>query len=132
MKSILGLVVAVVVAQVALSASAALPSDYIHQGGLPGVLDLSGTTPGSLKDINTLNEHLAKTDKWKMVDLAHYCSEKLLIDQEAEAPVGIPDKLLNFSEQFPAILPSTGNTTGNATGNGTGNMKIINETMVWF
>jgi hypothetical protein len=106
--------------------SHALPSDLIQTVPLPGKMSLSGTVAESAKAIDATNPELTKAAPWKTKDLGIYNSEKVTIDQDAETPVGVPEKLLNFSSAKPLDLNKT------SVGNVTGNVTIINETMAWF
>ena len=104
--------------------SLALPSDLIQKAPYSPLIDLRGTTSDSAKAIDATNAPLTKAGKWNTADLGVYNSEKVTVDQDAEAPAGVPAKLLNFSEQITPLPVSVGNATGN--------MTIINETMAWF
>jgi hypothetical protein len=124
MKIIIGLIL---VALTGLAAAhVALPSDQIQKAPLPTTMGLSGTTADSARAIAETNAPLTKAVKWPTADLGVYNSEKIIVDQDAEAPVGVPAKLLNFSSQKPIDLNKT------SVGNVTGNVTVINGTMAWF
>jgi hypothetical protein len=63
----------------------------------------------------------------ELPNLGHYCTWAVTVDQDAESPVGVPEKLLNFSTA--EIMDLNQTSIGNASAE---NMTIINETMVWF
>lgn len=105
--------------------SLALPSDLIQTAPYSPVIELRGTTSDSAKAIDATNAPLTKAVKWQTADLGVYNSEKVSVDQDAEAPAGVPAKILNFSKQTPAIPSSIGNASLE-------NVTIINETMAWF
>jgi|GEM_PF-3749783 len=108
--------------------SFALPSDLIKTASLPGPISLSGTVAESVKAIDATNPELVRGARWDMPGIGYYDSENVVIDQDAEQPVGIPSKLLNFSESEPVALNKTSvGGLGNLE-----NMTIINETMVWY
>jgi len=88
--------VLIVVALAALSA--AMPSDLIQKGPKPGLLALSGTTPESAKAIDALNEPLGMFRARDIPNIGHYASWAATYDQDLEAPVGVPEKLLNFTK----------------------------------
>ena len=121
-----GLLSLLLVALVGLSC--ALPSDLIQISPKPGLISLSGTAADSAKAIDDLNPPLTRPVRWSTADLGYYGSEKVTIDQDAEAPVGVPEKLLNFSEAKPVALNKT--SVGNSTG--LDNMTVINGTMLWL
>jgi hypothetical protein len=106
--------------------SLALPSDLIQTAPLPGKIALSGTVAESVKAIDATNPELTKPVRWDMAALGYYNSEKVTVDQDSEAPVGVPEKLLNFSSAKPLDLNKT------SVGNITGNVTVINGTMAWF
>lgn len=109
-------------------AVATLPSDLVQVAPLPGKMALSGATSCSAKAIDATNPELTKPVRWDMAALGYYNSEKVTIDQDAEAPAGVPEKLLNFSTSPPLDLNKTSvGGLGNLA-----NMTIINETMVWL
>jgi hypothetical protein len=89
--------------------SVALPSDLIQTKPLPGKISLSGTTAESIKAIDALNDPLAKFQLTNLPNIGHYASWALTYDQDTEKPVGVPEKLLNFSEKQPENLTSVGN-----------------------
>jgi hypothetical protein len=123
MKLFLSLVLVALV-----GSSIALPSDLIKTAPLPGKMSLSGTMVESAKAIDATNPELGRGTRWDMQGIGYLDSENEIIDQDAEAPVGVPEKLLNFSESPPAALNKTSvGGTGNLE-----NMTIINETMVWY
>lgn len=89
-------VIFVVVALVAVSS--AMPSDLIRTGPKPALLALSGTIPESAKAIDALNEPLGMFRAWDIPNIGHYASWAAVYDQDLEAPAGVPEKLLNFTE----------------------------------
>ena len=108
--------------------SFALPSDLIRTAPLPGPIALSGTVAESANAIDATNPELTRGIRWDMQGIGYLDSENVVIDQDAEAPVGVPEKLLNFSESQPTALNKTSvGGTGNLE-----NMTIINDTMVWY
>jgi hypothetical protein len=108
--------------------SLALPSDLIQTAPLPGPISLSGTVADSAKAIDATNPELTRGERWKTPGIGYLDSESAVVDQDAEAPAGVPEKLLNFSESQPIDLNKTSvGGTGNLE-----NMTIINETMVWY
>ena len=119
---------AALLALVSLAAAVQLPSDHIQIAPLPGKMALSGATSDSAKAIDATNPELTKPVRWDMAALGYYNSEKATIDQDVEAPAGVPEKLLNFSTSQPIDLNKTSvGGLGNLA-----NMTIINETMVWL
>jgi len=94
-----------------------LPSEVLESQPHPGVVALSGVTPGSAEKIANMNDPLTKGVLRLMSDLGIKYSEKQTADQDAEPPVGVPQKLLNFSEAQPINLSSTsiGDPNGNFT-----------------
>jgi hypothetical protein len=111
-----------------VSVSLALPSDLIQTAPLSGEIALSGTLSTSAKAIDATNQELTRGNKWDMPGIGIYDSENVIVDQDAEQPVGVPDKLLNFSESQPIALNET--SVGGI--ENLKNMTIINETMVWY
>jgi len=83
---------------VIVALSSALPSDLIQKAPKPGILSLSGTTPESAKAIDALNEPLWMFRAWEIPNIGHYASWAATYDQDLEAPAGVPEKLLNFTE----------------------------------
>jgi hypothetical protein len=121
----IGLIVGALAALVSLSF--ALPSDLIRTAPLPGPIALSGTVADSAKAIDATNPELTRGDRWKTPGIGYLDSENVVADQDAEALVGVPEKLLNFSESKPIDLNATSvGGLGNLA-----NMTIINDTMVW-
>jgi hypothetical protein len=104
--------------------SLALPSDLIQTAPMPGKIALSGTLSTSAKAIDATNPELTRGARWDTRGIGYLDSENVIVDQDAEVPVGVPEKLLNFSSEAPANPTSIGNATENIT--------IINDTMVWF
>lgn len=106
----------------------ALPSDLIKTAPHPGPIALSGTVADSAKAIDATNPELTRGERWKTPGIGYLDSENVVVDQDAEAPVGVPEKLLNFSESKPIDLNKTSvGGIGNLE-----NMTIINDTMVWY
>jgi hypothetical protein len=118
----------VLLALVSLAVAVDLPSDHVQIAPLPAKMSLSGATSDSAKAIDAANPELTKPIRWDMAALGYYNSEKVTIDQDAEAPVGVPEKLLNFSQSKPIDLNKT--SVGGL--ENLENMTIINDTMVWF
>ncbi len=108
--------------------SLAIPSDLIKTAPLPVPISLSGTVAESAKAIDATNPELVRGERWKTPGIGYLDSENVAVDQDAEAPVGVPEKLLNFSESQPIDLNKTSvGGIGNLE-----NMTIINDTMVWY
>jgi hypothetical protein len=107
------LVGVILVFLVALSQAA--PSDLIQIGPRPVAIGLSGATPSSAKAIDALNEPLGMFKSTNLPNVGHYASWVAYVDQDLDAPVGVPMKLLNFSEMTPDIPVSVGNTSTNIT-----------------
>ncbi len=123
----LSFLLAALLALVSLAA-ATLPSDLVVVTPLPAKMALSGATSDSAKAIDALNPELTKPVRWDMPALGYYNSETVIIDQDAEAPAGVPEKLLNFSSAKVADLNET--SVGGIAN--LENMTVLNGTMVWY
>lgn len=92
------------------------PSDLIQIGPKPAMIQLSGTTPQSAKAIAATNEPLGMFKLRELPNIGHYASWAVTYDQDLESPVGVPDKLLNFSK-MEVVLPQ--NVSENVTNDNT-------------
>ena len=81
---------------------------------LPGKQPLRGATWGSARNIEAANEPLGMYRPWEVANIGHYASWTQEVDQNAEAPAGVPIQILNFSTIIPPLPASIGNAT-NAT-----------------
>jgi hypothetical protein len=103
---------------------AQLPSDLIIRQDAPQIISLQNVVPSSVKAIDGLNPELGLRKDWQIPNIGRYASWAVLVDQ-GDKPAGVPDKLLNFSDQVPEIPESIGNASGK-------NITIINESELVF
>ena len=78
--------------------NAQVPSDMLTWHGPNQVLSLSGVNPEAAKAIDATNEGLGNWVVWDIPNYGKLTTTAILADQDKEAPVGVPSKLLNFSD----------------------------------